>query len=96
MVSGGGLAAIGDDRAVTRRSRVLDVFGFENFEVNSFEQLCINYANEKLQKHFIDAVGKLQLEDYEREGVETGAVRFPDNSAQIECIDGRLGAISLT
>ena len=55
------------------------------------EQLCINYANEKLQKHFIDAVGKLQLDDYAREGVQTEEIRFPDNGAQIECIDGRCG-----
>ena len=73
----------------------LDVFGFENFEVNSFEQLCINYANEKLQKHFIDAVGRLQLLDYQREGISTAAIRFPDNSAQIECVDGKMGVMAL-
>ena len=65
-------------------------------QVNSFEQLCINYANEKLQKHFIDAVGRLQLEDYQREGVQTERIRFPDNTAQIDCIDGRLGVMAHT
>ena len=74
---------------------LLDVFGFENFELNSFEQLCINYANEKLQKHFIDAVGRLQHEDYVREGISTAALVFPDNSAQILLIDGRMGVLSL-
>ena len=90
---GGGVG--GSDNSGELFVGLLDVFGFENFEVNSFEQLCINYANEKLQKHFIDAVGRLQLLDYQREGISTAAIRFPDNSAQIECVDGKMGVMAL-
>ena len=63
--------------------------------MNSFEQLCINYANEKLQGHFIDAVGRLQQQDYVREGIDAADLSFPDNSAQIILIDGKLGVLAL-
>ena len=48
---------------------VLDIYGFEVFDNNSFEQFCINYCNEKLQQLFIELVLKQQQDEYEREGI---------------------------
>ena len=66
---------------------LLDIFGFENFKRNSFEQMCINFTNEKLQAHFMDSLVKLRIEEYTREGIDSKAIEFPDNEAQLALLD---------
>jgi len=49
---------------------ILDIYGFEIFGVNSFEQFCINYCNEKLQQLFIELTLRSEQEEYLKEGIE--------------------------
>jgi len=58
---------------------ILDIFGFEIFENNSFEQLCINFANEKLQNLFNHHIFIMEQEQYEEEGVDVAAIEFINN-----------------
>ncbi len=75
---------------------LLDIFGFECFETNYFEQFLINYANEKLQQQFNLFVFEMEQEEYEREGIRWDFIEFPENKASIELIEARpAGILSL-
>jgi len=66
---------------------VLDIFGFETFESNTYEQMCINYTNETLQQHFNKHVFKLEQQEYEREGILWKFISFPDNQDVLDLVE---------
>ncbi|XP_019435284.1 PREDICTED: myosin-2-like [Lupinus angustifolius] len=73
-----------DKKCTSKSISILDIYGFESLKKNNFEQFCINYANERLQQHFIRHLFKLEQEDYKSDGIDWTKIDFEDNQ---ECLD---------
>ncbi|XP_037473134.1 myosin-17-like isoform X2 [Triticum dicoccoides] len=86
-------ASIGQDAQSARLIGVLDIYGFESFKTNSFEQLCINFTNEKLQQHFNQNVFKMEQEEYNREQIDWSYIEFVDNQDVLDLIERKPGGI---
>ncbi|KAG5180370.1 myosin 29 [Tribonema minus] len=68
---------------------VLDIYGFEKFDTNGFEQLLINFANEKLQRHFNLHIFEVEQDEYASEGIDWSYIKFNDNQACLDLIEGK-------
>lgn len=83
-------------RRTGRSISILDIYGFESFDRNSFEQFCINYANERLQQHFNRHLFKLEQEEYIQDGIDWAKVDFEDNKDCLNLFEKKpLGLLSL-
>merc|ERR550514_1846316 len=78
-----------------RSVAVLDIFGFENFAHNGFEQLFINTANEKLQHYFIEHIFTYEIKELEEEGIRAPKVQYTKNEEQVELLLGNRGIFGL-
>uniref|UniRef100_A0A673M300 non-specific serine/threonine protein kinase n=1 Tax=Sinocyclocheilus rhinocerous TaxID=307959 RepID=A0A673M300_9TELE len=75
---------------------ILDIFGFENFKKNSFEQLCINIANEQIQFYFNQHIFALEQIEYQSEGVDASLVEYEDNRPILDMfLQKPMGLLSL-
>ncbi|XP_059642620.1 myosin-15 [Cornus florida] len=88
--------SVGQDQDSRIQIGVLDIYGFECFKHNSFEQFCINFANEKLQQHFNEHVFKMEQEEYRKEEINWSYIEFIDNQDVLDLIEKKpTGIISL-
>ncbi|XP_015082008.1 myosin-2-like isoform X1 [Solanum pennellii] len=85
-----------DKEQMGRSINILDIYGFESFQGNSFEQFLINYANERLQQHANRHLLKLEQEEYELDGIDWSKVDFEDNQECLNLFEKKpIGLISL-
>lgn len=88
--------SVGQDKDSRVQIGVLDIYGFECFKNNSFEQFCINFANEKLQQHFNEHVFKMEQEEYRKEEINWSYIEFIDNQDVLDLIEKKpIGIIAL-
>jgi myosin-1 len=74
---------------------ILDIYGFEIFDKNGFEQLCINYVNEKLQQIFINLTLKEEQEEYKRENIQWEPIKFFNNKICCDLIESKQNPIGI-
>ncbi|PSR94900.1 Myosin-6 like, partial [Actinidia chinensis var. chinensis] len=86
-------SSIGQDLNSKYLIGVLDIYGFESFKTNSFEQFCINLTNEKLQQHFNQHVFKMEQEEYTKEEINWSYIEFIDNQDILDLIEKKPGGI---
>nr|KJB42401.1 hypothetical protein B456_007G150900 [Gossypium raimondii] len=86
-------SSIGQDPDSKYLIGVLDIYGFESFKTNSFEQFCINLTNEKLQQHFNQHVFKMEQEEYTKEEINWSYIEFVDNQDVLDLIEKKPGGI---
>ncbi|XP_038692141.1 myosin-6-like isoform X2 [Tripterygium wilfordii] len=86
-------SSIGQDPDSKSLIGVLDIYGFESFKTNSFEQFCINLTNEKLQQHFNQHVFKMEQEEYTKEEIDWSYIEFVDNQDILDMIEKKPGGI---
>lgn len=88
--------SIGQDPNAFACVGVLDIYGFECFKENDFEQFCINLANEKLQQHFNQHIFKMEQAEYEKEQIDWSYITFVDNQDVLDLIEKKpFGIIDL-
>ncbi|XP_045154259.1 unconventional myosin-VIIb [Echinops telfairi] len=75
-----------DPKLVRRAIGLLDIFGFENFQNNSFEQFCINLANEHLQQFFVQHVFAMEQEEYQTESITWDYIHYTDNRSTLDLL----------